>query len=167
MSAVTAGNAFASEPAGRRPTRRFAPATIMIYTALIFFAIYYLIPLYVMVGDLAEGPRGGAARQHLRAASRDHLRALGQGVGLRLHRPLLRGAEGRIPEIGLHHHPERDRLDRRRIGQRLRAGELALQGIGVLLHRSSSSGRSSPTRSCSFRSCSSPRRSASTARSTP
>jgi glucose/mannose transport system permease protein len=55
MSAVTAGNSIAIEPSGRRPVRRFAPATIMIYTALIFFAIYYLIPLYVMVVTSLKG----------------------------------------------------------------------------------------------------------------
>ena len=55
MSAVTAGSSFANEPAGRRPIRRFSPATIMIYTALIFFAIYYLIPLYVMVVTSLKG----------------------------------------------------------------------------------------------------------------
>jgi glucose/mannose transport system permease protein len=52
MSAV---NAFAVEPSGPRPKRHFAPATIMLYTALIFFAVYYLIPLYVMVVTSLKG----------------------------------------------------------------------------------------------------------------
>ena len=55
MSAVTAGIATPSSPSGPRPKRRFAPATIMIYTALIFFAIYYLIPLYVMMVTSLKG----------------------------------------------------------------------------------------------------------------
>jgi glucose/mannose transport system permease protein len=55
MSAVTASGAYALEPSGPRPKRRFAPATVMIYTALIFFAIYYLIPLYVMVVTSLKG----------------------------------------------------------------------------------------------------------------
>ena len=55
MSAVTADTALTQEPNGPRPKRHFAPATIMIYTALIFFAIYYLIPLYVMVVTSLKG----------------------------------------------------------------------------------------------------------------
>jgi glucose/mannose transport system permease protein len=55
MSAVTANTAYAVEPSGPKPKRRFAPATIMLYTALIFFAIYYLIPLYVMTVTSLKG----------------------------------------------------------------------------------------------------------------
>ena len=55
MSAVTANTVYATEPRGPKPKRRFAPARIMIYTALIFFAIYYLIPLYVMVVTSLKG----------------------------------------------------------------------------------------------------------------
>jgi glucose/mannose transport system permease protein len=55
MSAVTANTAYVVEPSGPKPKRRFAPATIMLYTALIFFAIYYLIPLYVMTVTSLKG----------------------------------------------------------------------------------------------------------------
>ena len=55
MSVITADTAFTLEPSGPRPKRRFAPATIMIYTALIFFAVYYLIPLYVMTVTSLKG----------------------------------------------------------------------------------------------------------------
>jgi glucose/mannose transport system permease protein len=52
MSAVAT---YAAEPTGPRPKRRFAPSTVLIYTALIFFAIYYLIPLYVMTVTSLKG----------------------------------------------------------------------------------------------------------------
>jgi len=55
MSAVTAGSSFAAEPTGPRPKRRFAPATIMVYGVLIVAAIYYLLPLYVMVVTSLKG----------------------------------------------------------------------------------------------------------------
>ena len=43
MSAVAYGSAAAVEPAGPRPMRRFSPATIIIYSSLIFFAIYLFL----------------------------------------------------------------------------------------------------------------------------
>jgi glucose/mannose transport system permease protein len=52
MSAVTMN---ANEPRGPKPIRRFAPATIMVYGALIIAAIYYLLPLYVMVVTSLKG----------------------------------------------------------------------------------------------------------------
>jgi glucose/mannose transport system permease protein len=56
MSAVTMnGPRSAVEPRGAKPVRRFAPSTIMIYGSLIFAAIYYLIPLYVMVVTSMKG----------------------------------------------------------------------------------------------------------------
>ncbi len=45
----------------------------MIYGTLIVVAVYYLIPLYVNGGHVAEGPAGNPARQHLRPADGDHL----------------------------------------------------------------------------------------------
>ena len=54
MSAVTAG-AYAIEPAGPKPQRRFAPATIMVYGVLIVAAVYYLLPLYVMTVTSLKG----------------------------------------------------------------------------------------------------------------
>jgi glucose/mannose transport system permease protein len=43
------------EPSGPRPRRYFAPATIMIYSILFVAALYYLIPLYVMVVTSLKG----------------------------------------------------------------------------------------------------------------
>ncbi|MDV3251065.1 carbohydrate ABC transporter permease [Devosia sp. BK] len=45
---ATGGNA-ATDPRGPRPKPFFTPKKIMIYTTLIFFALYFLFPLYVMV----------------------------------------------------------------------------------------------------------------------
>jgi glucose/mannose transport system permease protein len=43
------------EPSGPKPKRRFAPSTIMIYGVLIVAALYYLVPLYVMVMTSLKG----------------------------------------------------------------------------------------------------------------
>lgn len=45
----------ASQPRGRKPKRRFAPATIMLYSILFVAAVYYLLPLYVMVVTSLKG----------------------------------------------------------------------------------------------------------------
>jgi glucose/mannose transport system permease protein len=55
MSAVAAGTAYAVEPSGPKPYRRFAPATIMVYSVLFVAAVYYLLPLYVMVVTSLKG----------------------------------------------------------------------------------------------------------------
>ena len=47
--------AHALEPSGPRPKRRFAPATIILYSILIVVSIYYLIPLYVMIVTSLKG----------------------------------------------------------------------------------------------------------------
>lgn len=44
-----------SEPWGKRPKRRFAPKTIMLYGVLIVSALYYLLPLYVMIVTSLKG----------------------------------------------------------------------------------------------------------------
>lgn len=44
-----------SEPWGKRPKRRFAPKTIMLYGVLIVAALYYLLPLYVMIITSLKG----------------------------------------------------------------------------------------------------------------
>ena len=135
MSAVTAGTAFAVEPSGPRPKRRFAPATIMIYTALIFAAIYYLIPLYVMVvtslKGLEEVRLGNIFAPPLEITFEPWVKAWNYAcTGL-----YCEGLKVGFLQLGLHHRPERHRFDRRRLGQRLRARQLALQGVGILLHR--------------------------------
>jgi glucose/mannose transport system permease protein len=50
MSAVTT-----IEPSGAKPRRMFAPSTIMLYGILGLAAIYYLVPLYVMVVTSLKG----------------------------------------------------------------------------------------------------------------
>ena len=55
MSAVAADTAYISEPAGPKPRRRFAPATIMVYSVLFVAAVYYLLPLYVMIVTSLKG----------------------------------------------------------------------------------------------------------------
>jgi glucose/mannose transport system permease protein len=55
MSAVAADSAYVIEPAGPKPHRRFAPSTIMVYGVLIVAAIYYLLPLYVMIVTSLKG----------------------------------------------------------------------------------------------------------------
>ena len=42
-------------PRGAKPKRTFSPRNIMLYGSLIFFAIYYLIPLYVMIVTSLKG----------------------------------------------------------------------------------------------------------------
>jgi glucose/mannose transport system permease protein len=44
-----------AEPRGPKPYRRFEPARILVYGVLIVSAIYYLIPLYVMVVTSLKG----------------------------------------------------------------------------------------------------------------
>ncbi|MFN3719462.1 MAG: carbohydrate ABC transporter permease [Rhizobium rhizophilum] len=46
---------LASGPRGAKPKRTFSPRNIMLYGSLIFFAIYYLIPLYVMIVTSLKG----------------------------------------------------------------------------------------------------------------
>lgn len=53
MSAVTMQAGI--EPRGPKPHRLFAPSRIIIYGSLIFAAIYYLLPLYVMVMTSLKG----------------------------------------------------------------------------------------------------------------
>jgi glucose/mannose transport system permease protein len=83
----------------------------MLYGTLIVVALYYLLPLYVMVVTSLKGmPEIRSAISF--AAAGDHLRALGQGLGHRLHRPQLRRPVARLLELGAHHRPVGDRLDR-------------------------------------------------------
>ncbi|UJW76857.1 carbohydrate ABC transporter permease [Rhizobium sp. SL42] len=42
-------------PAGAKPRRTFSGRNIMLYGALIFFALYYLLPLYVMIVTSLKG----------------------------------------------------------------------------------------------------------------
>ncbi|AJY46423.1 carbohydrate ABC transporter permease [Martelella endophytica] len=48
-------NTTTIEPSGPRPQRRFAPSRIILYSILFVAAVYYLIPLYVMVVTSLKG----------------------------------------------------------------------------------------------------------------
>ncbi len=50
-----ASGSLGSEPRGAKPKRTFSGRNIMLYGSLIFFAIYYLIPLYVMIVTSLKG----------------------------------------------------------------------------------------------------------------
>ncbi len=125
---------LADEPRGPRPRRALSRRNILLYGTLIVVALYYLLPLYVMIVTSLKGMPEIRARQHLRAAAGDHLRAVGQGLGDGLHRPELRRPVARLLELGAHHRALGRPVDRHRLGQRLRAGQLALQGRRHLLH---------------------------------
>ncbi len=55
LNVTTAGMDATSGPRGAKPKRTFSGRNIMLYGSLIFFAIYYLIPLYVMVVTSLKG----------------------------------------------------------------------------------------------------------------
>lgn len=55
---MTMASQTAAEPRGKRPTTTFAPSTIMIYGVLLVAAIYYLLPLYVMIVTSLKGMPG-------------------------------------------------------------------------------------------------------------
>jgi glucose/mannose transport system permease protein len=48
-------HAVTIEPSGTKPRRRFAPSTVMLYGILGLAALYYLLPLYVMVVTSLKG----------------------------------------------------------------------------------------------------------------
>lgn len=52
---MTMASQTAAEPRGKRPTTTFAASTIMIYGVLLVAAIYYLLPLYVMIVTSLKG----------------------------------------------------------------------------------------------------------------
>jgi len=52
---MTIASQTSAEPRGKRPTTTFAPSTIMIYGVLLVAAIYYLLPLYVMIVTSLKG----------------------------------------------------------------------------------------------------------------
>lgn len=54
-SAVSGVTRSGAEPWGHKPKRRFAPSTIMLYSVLFMAAVYYLLPLYVMVVTSLKG----------------------------------------------------------------------------------------------------------------
>ncbi len=79
-----------SGPRGRKPRRTFRGRNIMIYGTLIVVALYYLLPLYVMVVTSLKGMPEIRLGNIFAPPRRNHLRALGEGLDERLHRPQLR-----------------------------------------------------------------------------
>ncbi len=55
LNVTTVGMDATSGPRGAKPKRTFSGRNIMLYGSLIFFAIYYLIPLYVMIVTSLKG----------------------------------------------------------------------------------------------------------------
>ncbi|MFT6605327.1 MAG: glucose/mannose transport system permease protein [Halocynthiibacter sp.] len=55
LSNTSAADSGLSGPTGPRPKRRFSGTNIMLYGTLIFVALYYLVPLYVMVVTSLKG----------------------------------------------------------------------------------------------------------------
>jgi glucose/mannose transport system permease protein len=52
---MTVASQTTIEPRGKRQAQRFAPSTIMIYGILLVAAVYYLLPLYVMIITSLKG----------------------------------------------------------------------------------------------------------------
>ena len=121
-------------PHGPKPRIAFSRRNIMVYGALIVAALYYLLPLYVMVVTSLKGmPEirlGNIFAPPLEITFEPWVKAWATAcTGLNCD-----GLSARLLELGAHHRAERDRLDRDRLGERLRAGQLALQGRRDLLH---------------------------------
>ena len=71
----------------------------MIYGLLIFFAIIYLMPLFVMLVTSFKTMDEDPERQHAGLAAVSHLRALGARLGRDLRRPDLRRDQGLFLEF--------------------------------------------------------------------
>ncbi len=79
------------EGPSRRKLQHLLSACIGLYAFLGIAALFFLLPLYVMIVTSLKIHAGNPARQHLRlSAGLDSLEALGAGVGDGLHRPQLR-----------------------------------------------------------------------------
>jgi glucose/mannose transport system permease protein len=87
-------------PRGPRPQAAFSRRNIMLYGTLIVVALYYLLPLYVMVVTSLKGMPEIRLGNIFCAAGGNHFRALGEGLGGGLHRAELRRAEPRFLEFG-------------------------------------------------------------------
>jgi glucose/mannose transport system permease protein len=55
MSSTTLAVGDAVVPHGPKPVRRFAPSTVFVYAVLIVAALYYLVPLYIMLVTSFKG----------------------------------------------------------------------------------------------------------------
>ncbi len=75
----------------------------MLYGTLFVAAAYYLLPLYVMIVTSLKGMPEIRLGNIFVPAGGNHLRALGQGMGDRLHRPQLRRPFAWLLELGADH----------------------------------------------------------------
>ena len=121
--------------AARRPSAAAALSrrNIMLYGTLIVVALYYLLPLYVMVVTSLKGmPEirlGNIFSPPLEITFQPWVKAWAEAcTGLNCD-----GLSPRLLELGPHHRALGDHLDRHRLGERLRAVQLALQGRQRLL----------------------------------
>ena len=91
--------------AAPRPRRAFSRRNIFIYGTLIVVALYYLLPLYVMIVTSLKGmPEirlGNIFAPPLEITFEPWVKAW----ATRLHRPELRRAVARLLELGAHHRP--------------------------------------------------------------
>lgn len=55
QAAPATGSRLGPGPSGAKPRRTFSGRNIMLYGSLVFFALYYLLPLYVMVVTSLKG----------------------------------------------------------------------------------------------------------------
>ena len=76
-----ASSSIAVSGAGSHPSLR-----VVLYLILIFFALFYLAPLYVMVSTSLKSVDENPARQPPGLAAGPELRRLGQGLVGRLRR---------------------------------------------------------------------------------
>ena len=136
MSAGDRGCSAAAAPAAsfvRRAARAEAaahlrPARIGIYAFLLVSALFFLVPLYIMIVTSLKGMPEIRLGHLFDLPARAHLPAVGRCLAQCLHRARLQRAEPRLPQFGEDHRAERDHLDRLRLDQRLCADLLALQG---------------------------------------
>ena len=139
LNSASAGFDAASDrlgagPRGAKPKRALSPRNIMLYGSLIFFAIYYLLPLYVMIVTSLKGmPEirlGNIFSPPVEITFEPWVKAWATAcTGLNcdgLSRGFWNSVRITVPST-LDFDPDC-------FGQRLCARQLALQGCGILLH---------------------------------
>ena len=125
---------LADEPHGPRPRRAVSRHNILLYGTLIVVALYYLLPLYVMIVTSLKGmPEirvGSIFAPPLEITFEPWVKAWSTAcTGLNcdgLSRGFWNSVRITVPSVVA--------VDRHRLGQRLCAGQLAFQGRRHLLH---------------------------------
>ena len=115
----------AVEPVGRRPRRAHRRRAIGVYAFLVSAALFFLLPLWIMVVTSLKPMDEVRLGNILAWPSEPTLRALGHGLVQGLHRARVQRHQRRLLELGADPDPVRDPLDRRRCDQRLRPVLLA------------------------------------------